>query len=159
MVTTEATLVRSPRRTSDHSYQLGAFPSYRQAERVMERLTDVGFPVERARVVSAGGHRADQASRHPSTGRVTVVGAGLGAWLGLLAGVIVALFVAGAQWPAMIGGGLAIGAAAGAALALAAHWATGHHPDFADATDRQRRYVVEVDSTHAVEAVQALDRS
>lgn len=57
--------------------------------------------------------------------RAASVGAGLGAWLGLLSGLVPALLLPGAPWLPMSLGGLLIGAVAGAALGFVTHWATG----------------------------------
>jgi hypothetical protein len=159
MSMTQADPSPSPARTTGHAYRLGTFSSHREAEQVVERLSDVGFPAGRARLVAIGPGHADPTWRRLTRRRVVAVGAGLGAWLGFLAGLALAIFVAGAQWLTILSGGLAIGAAAGAVLAFAAHWATGKHPDFSGAAGRSQRYAVEVDRAHAVEAVQALHRS
>ena len=159
MNTPMATLIHTKDRTADHVYRLGEFGPYREAEQVVDRLTDVGFPVERVRVVHAGLYGAEQAGRL-TVGRATLVGAGLGAWLGLIAGVVVALFLAGAPWLTLLLGGLLIGAAIGAVLGVLTYWATDWRDALPGATRRPKKaYAVEVDRTHAAAAVQALDRS
>jgi hypothetical protein len=159
VVTTEATLIHSPPRTADQVHRLGEFALYREAEQVLERLSDVGFPVERARIVDSAVHRVDQMARRFTMRRATSLGAGLGAWLGLSAGLTQAILVAGVVWTVVVGA-LLMGAAAGALLGFVFYWATSWPFDVAHPTGRPaRRYAVEVDRTHAVEAVQALDRS
>ncbi|WP_225260287.1 general stress protein [Jidongwangia harbinensis] len=147
-------------RTDDHVYRLGEFMSYRDAERVVDRLSDVGFPVERVRIVGTGLHSVEQVMGRLTKTRSTLLGAALGAWLGMLTGLLLGLFVAGAAWPAMTLGGLLIGAAAGAVVGFVNHWATDGRRDFASTTAMHaQKYAVEVDSAHAVEAVRALDRN
>jgi hypothetical protein len=159
MVTT-ATLIHSTYRTDAHAYRLGEFASYREAEQVVDRLSDVGFPVERVRIVGTGLHSVEQVMGRFTTIRSTLLGAALGAWLGMLTGLVLGLFVAGAAWLSMLLGGLLIGAVFGAVAGFINHWATDGRRDFASTTAMQaERYAVEVDSAHAVEAVRALDRS
>jgi hypothetical protein len=160
MVTTKATLIHGTYHTDDHVYRLGEFTSYREAEHMVDRLSDVGFPVERVRIVGAGLQSVEQVMGRLTKGRATLIGAGLGAWLGLLAGLLVGLFVAGAAWLTVLLGGLLIGAAFGVVFGFIAHWATDGRRDFASTTGLQaQRYAVEVDSDHAAEALQALDRT
>lgn len=54
-----------------------------------------------------------------------LLGAALGAWLGLLTGTLLSLFVAGAAWLTTVLGGLIAGAAVGALAGLGNHWVTG----------------------------------
>jgi hypothetical protein len=158
VVTTEATLIHSTPRTAGQVHRLGEFASYREAEQVLERLSDVGFPVERARIVDPAVHTVDQTARRFTMGRATSLGAGLGAWLGLSAGLTQAILVAGVAWTVLVGA-LLMGAAAGALLGFVFYWATSWPFDVAHTGRPAQRYAVEVDRTHAVEAVQALDRS
>ncbi|GIE28546.1 hypothetical protein Ait01nite_015910 [Actinoplanes italicus] len=69
--------------------------------------------------------RGTTASRHPAwpTGRASLIGAGLGGWLGLLTGLILALLPGAPQAAALLGGPL-VGAAIGAMVGLLVHWAT-----------------------------------
>ena len=131
----------------------------REAEQVVDRLTDVGSPAERVRVVRTGLHGAEQAERL-TMGRTTLIGAGLGAWLGLVAGVVVAVFLAGAPWLTLLLGGPVIGAAIGTVFGLITYGATDRRHALAGNTRRPAdAHAVEDDRVHAVEAVQALDRS
>ena len=158
MGTTGATVIAHS--IGDRAYRLGEFTSYRDAEKMVDRLSDVGFPVERVRIVGAGLQTVERVTGRAATGQATLIGAGLGGWLGLVTGLVLALFVAGPAWPAVLVGGPLIGAAAGAVMGLLAHWATDGRRDFAGTTVLQaQRHAVEVDRSHAVEAVQALDRS
>jgi hypothetical protein len=65
------------------------------------------------------------ASRPPPTGtrRAALVGAGLGGWLGLLIGLVLALLPGAPHAAALLGGPL-MGATAGAVMGLLVHWAT-----------------------------------
>ena len=80
--------------------------------------------------------------------------------VGLVAGVVVTVFLAGASWLTLLLGGLLIGAAIGAVFGLITYWATDWRHGFVGTTDRPaQRHAVEVDRAHAIEAVQVLDQS
>jgi hypothetical protein len=160
MVTATATLIRSTYGTEAHVHRLGEFTSYREAERLVDRLSDVGFPVERVRIVGTGLRSVEKVTGRMTKGRATLIGAALGAWLGMLTGLVLGVFLPGVLWLTALLGGLAIGASFGAAFGFITHWATDGRRDFASTTGLQaQRYAVEVDSAHAAEAVQALDQS
>jgi hypothetical protein len=142
MVTTEAALKHSKYGADDPVYRLGEFTSYREAEHMVSRLSDVGFPVVRVRIVGAGMQNVEQPTGRLAKVRATLIGAGLGAWLGLVTGLVTGLLLAlsgaGLVWlTAMLGGPL-IGAAFGAALGFITHWATDGRRDSASTTDLRR---------------------
>jgi hypothetical protein len=160
MVTAEATLIHGTHQTGEHVYRLGEFGSYREAEQMVDRLADVGFPVEHVHLADTGSQSVERMTGRMTNGRATLLGAGLGGWLGLLAGIVLAVSVAGGAWPIVLMGGPLIGAAAGAAMGFITHSATDGRRDSAGTTTLQpRRYAVEVNIAHAAEAVQALNRS
>ncbi|MEV4703194.1 general stress protein [Actinoplanes sp. NPDC049316] len=151
-----ATLLHSVDRTD--VYRLGEFTTYHEAERMVDRLSDAGFPVERARIVGTGLHSVEQVAGRLTGGRAALFGAALGAWLGMLTGLVLGLFLPVAWLPTLLTG-LVTGAAAGAALGFVTHWATDGRRDFASTTAlRARRYAVEVAGTHAPQALRALER-
>jgi len=158
MVTARATLIHSTHRTDDHVFRLGEFSSYGAAEAMVDRLSDAGFPVERVRIVGAGLHSVEQVTGRLTMVRAALIGVGLGAWLGMLTGLVLGVFVAGPAWLTVTLGGLLSGAFFGALVGLVTHWATDGRRDFVSTTAlRARRYAVEVDSAHAAEAVRTLD--
>jgi hypothetical protein len=143
MVTTEAALNHRKYGADDPVHRLGEFTSYREAEHMVGRLSDVGFPIVRVRIVGAGMHSVEQPARRLAKVRATLIGAGLGAWLGLVTGLVTGLLLAlsgaGLVWlTAMLGGPL-IGAAFGAALGFITHWATDGRRDSASTTDLRAR--------------------
>ena len=130
---------------TDEVRRLGEFATYRDAERMVDGLSDAGFPVERVRIVGIG-----PSSVEPERGRVTgmragFLGAALGAWLGMLAGLLLALFLPTVAWLPMLLGGVLVGAAAGAGIGLLTYSGTDRRRDFAGTTRPQaQRYAVEV---------------
>jgi hypothetical protein len=160
MVTAEATLTRGTHQTGESIYQLGEFHSYREAVRVVDRLSGAGIPVEQVRVVELRPRSVEQMTGGLTTVRAMLLGAGLGGWLGILTGLVLALSVAGSAWVSVLLGGLLIGAFLGGLVGLVIHRATDGRRDFAATTGlRAQRYTVEVDRGHAAEAVQVLGRT
>jgi hypothetical protein len=151
-----ATLHHSTDRT-DVS-RLGEFTTYAEAERMVDRLSDAGFPVERVRIVGTGLHSVEQVMGRFTGGRATLFGAALGSWLGMLTGLALGLFLP-LTWLLTLVSGLVTGAVAGAALGYLTHWAGDGRRDFTSTTAlRARQYAVEVADTHAPQALRALER-
>lgn len=71
------------------------FSDYAQAQALVDRLSDAGFPVEHVQIVGTGIRTVEQLTRRMTTGRAALYGAGRGAWLGLLIGLLLGLFAAG----------------------------------------------------------------
>ncbi|MFC7530017.1 hypothetical protein [Actinoplanes sp. GCM10030250] len=151
---TNATLIHDTDRSVDGSYRLGEFSSYPDAARLVLRLFDAGFPVLHVRIIDVGPHRAEP-SGHVAEGRAGLIGAGLGAWLGMLTGLVLVLVLTGVAWLDVLLGAVLIGSVAGGVMGLIIHWGTDGRGD----REKPRRYVVEVDSAHTEDAVDALGRA
>ncbi|MFT7834727.1 glycine zipper family protein [Saccharothrix sp. BKS2] len=139
---------------------LGSYREYADAERVVDRLSDAGFPVEHTAIVGRGLNSVEQV-----TGRLTTLGAAgrsalSGAVLGALFGWIFGLF----NWvDPVISGlllafyGLLFGAALGAVLGLVGHSLTGGRRDFSSISAmRADSYEVLVSAHLADEAARLL---
>jgi hypothetical protein len=159
MATAEATLIHGTQQAGEHRYRLGEFDSYHEAEGTVGRLCDDGFPIERVRIAGIGPHSAEQVMGRLRTARAVLLGAGLGAWLGVLTGLVLALSVAGPAWLSVLMGGLLAGAFAGGLVGFLTHWATDGRRDFHGTGLRAQRYTVEVDWVHAAEAYRVLNRT
>jgi hypothetical protein len=131
MVTAEATLTRGTYQTTEDSYPLGEFDSFRGAEKMVDRLSDAEFPVEQVRIVVVESRSVEQVTERLTTARAMLIGAGLGGWLGMLTGLVLALSVAGPAWLSVLLGGLLIGAVLGGLVGFLTHWATNGRGDFA----------------------------
>lgn len=157
---TRAALPRRVYRSDDDVYQLGEFLSDRDAERMVDRLSDAGFPVERVTVVGTELRSVEQVTGRLTGRRASLLGAALGGWLGMVTGLLSGLLIPGAVWLDMFVGGLLIGASAGALVGFITHWATDGRRDLASRTRLEARwYAVEVDSAYVAEARRVLDRS
>jgi hypothetical protein len=109
---------------------VASYTSYDQAQRAVDHLSDNGFPVENADIIGSDLRLVEHVTGRLTTGRATLAGAGSGAWLGVLFGLLVGLFTTGPTWLGLLLGGLVIGAVWGALFGFFAQWATGGRRDF-----------------------------
>lgn len=70
---------------------VASYPTYEQAQRAVERLTNRDYPIEGISIVGADLRMVEMVTGRLSTARAAVAGAASGAWLGLLVGIIVSL--------------------------------------------------------------------
>lgn len=139
--------------------RLASFTDYLGAQRLVDRMSDDGFPVEHVRIVGDGVRTVEQVTGRMTKGRAALVGAGSGAWFGLLIGLLLGLFAFGpTAWITILLLSLLIGALWGAVFGFAAHWATRGQRDFSSVqTLRAQRYDVYVDTSHAAQAAAYVD--
>jgi uncharacterized membrane protein len=136
------------------SQQLVAtFPDYVDAQRLVDRMSDDGFPVEHTRIVGDGVRMVEQVTGRLTRERAAGTGAVSGAWFGLLIGLLIGLFVPGPAMLWLLLVGLLVGALWGAVYGVLAHLAGRGQRDFASVLTLQaERYDVYVDATHAARA-------
>jgi hypothetical protein len=132
---------------------LREFDTYEQAQHLVDRLSDAGFPVERVRIVGTGIRTVEQVTGRMTKGRAAAGGAGGGAWFGLLVGLLLSVFTIGPGWLLVLVGSTLVGAVWGAFFGFVAHWATRGRRDFSSVRGLEAaRYSVEVDEAHVAEA-------
>jgi hypothetical protein len=139
---------------------IGVFTDYADAERAVDRLSDLGFPVERVAIIGDDLRMVEQV-----TGRLNYGGAALkGAWSGALPGVLIGwLFGLFDLINPLVASvvlafyGLIIGAVIGAVVGLVGHALQRGRRDF-DAVTMMvpRRFEVVVDEDVADEAARLL---
>src|SRR3954452_13252833 len=95
---------------------LARVATYEEAERLVDRLSDAGFPVERVRIVGVDLYSVEQVTGRMTIGRAALAGAATGAGFGLLVGFLFGVFSVSAGWPLMLLGGAVVGLSWGAAL-------------------------------------------
>ena len=145
---------RSARRT------VASYPSYADAERAVDRLADLDFPVERVAIIGQDLETVEQVTGKLDYPTVAWRGAVSGAVPGALLGWIFGLFdwadpLVSALLLALYG--LLIGAVIGAVIAMILYALQGGRRDFASVTVmRPRRYEVVVDDDVADQAVRLL---
>lgn len=132
---------------------LGSYPTYPEAQAVVDRLSDDGFEVQHLRILGHGITSVEQVTGRMTVGRAALAGAGTGAWLGLLVALLLGLFTPAIAWFSLIIAGLLFGALWGALLGAVAQWATRGRRDFRSAqTMVAQSYEVLVTSDRAAEA-------
>jgi uncharacterized membrane protein len=109
---------------------IASYPSYAQAQRAVDYLSDSSFPVEQTAIVGRDLSLVEQVTGRMTTARATLLGAASGAWFGLFIGLFIGLFAIGPVWLSLIVAGLVIGAIWGAIFGFFAHWATRGQRDF-----------------------------
>jgi hypothetical protein len=151
----------TPAGSADEQIVVASLPTYAEAERVVDYLSDQRFPVQRVAIVGRG-----LSSFERITGRLTIWRAAgqsalYGAVLGALFGWLFGLF----DWVNPVISGLLLalygaifGAVAGGVLGLLGHALTGGRRDFSSVPGvRAERYDVLVDAEVAPLAIQLLD--
>uniref|UniRef100_UPI0039C000B1 general stress protein n=1 Tax=Lentzea alba TaxID=2714351 RepID=UPI0039C000B1 len=132
---------------------LASFSDYAEAQRLVDRMSDDGFPVESVRIVGEGVRTVEQVTGRMTRGRAAAAGAASGAWFGVLIGLLFGLFTAGAAWVWMLLISLLIGAFWGGVFGFVAHWSTRGRRDFSSVMTLQaQRYEVHVDRAQAAQA-------
>ncbi|GAB2809066.1 YflT domain-containing protein [Lentzea nigeriaca] len=132
---------------------LASFSDYVEAQRLVDRMSDDGFPVESVRIVGEGVRTVEQVTGRMTRGRAAAMGAASGAWFGVLVGLLFGLFTAGAAWMWLLLVSLAIGAFWGGVFGFVAHWSTRGQRDFSSVMTLQaQRYEVHVDKEQAARA-------
>ncbi|MDT2003939.1 hypothetical protein FXW78_02275 [Rhodococcus opacus] len=138
---------------------LREYDTYAEAQRLVDRLSDDGFPVEHVRIVGDGLHSVEQVTGRMTKGRATLYGAGGGAWFGLLIGLLFSIFPTDSDMLVALLGSLAIGTFWGAVFGFVAHWATGGDRDFSSVSRLlATRYTVHVDADYFDDARKIADR-
>ena len=136
---------------------VASYPTYKQAQRAVDHLSDSGFPVDQAAIVGRDLRLVEQVLGRLTKTRATAMGAASGAWFGLFVGTLITLFVVGPEWIAVTLTAVIIGAIWGAIFGFVAHWTTRGERDFASASAVvAERYDVTVTDAHAQRAAQLL---
>ncbi|AAZ55302.1 hypothetical protein Tfu_1264 [Thermobifida fusca YX] len=133
--------------------RIASYATYAEAQRLVDRMSDRGFPVEHVRIIGDGVRTVEQVTGRMTKVKAALAGAGTGAWLGLFVGLLFGLFAIGPAWFWVILVSVAIGALWGAVFGFAAHWATRGQRDFSSVQSLQaERYDVYVNAMHAAQA-------
>ena len=125
-LTPEAAVAAASSRT-----KIATYPTYAQAQRAVDFLSDRKFPVEHLSIVGNNLRTIETITGRLTWGRVAGMGATAGAWFGLLIGLFLAAF-ADHSVPllGLLLWGLVWGAIAGLIFALISYAFTGGRRDF-----------------------------
>jgi hypothetical protein len=133
---------------------LATFPTYAGAEKLVDTLSDKGFPVQHTRIVGSGLRSVEQVTGRVTAGRAATAGAASGAWFGLLIGLLIGAFSDNSNWFGSIVSSVVMGAVWFALFAFLAHRATGGRHDFSSTKAFEAEsYEVYVDQDRADDAV------
>jgi hypothetical protein len=109
---------------------VASFPTYEEAQSVVDRLSDDMFPVENLDIVGSDLRLVERVTGRLTKGRAAAAGAASGAWFGLFIGLLIGMFSDGSSWLGVVLTGVAIGAVWGAVFGYAGHAATRGQRDF-----------------------------
>jgi hypothetical protein len=110
---------------------LGSYPTYLEAQRVVDHLSDNRFSVEHVAIVGVDLRLVESVTGRLDNWRATLAGAGGGAWFGLLIGLFLGLFSGSStSFLAVVLWGVVWGAIAGAVFGLVGYLMTGGTRDF-----------------------------
>lgn len=136
---------------------LATVEDYAEAQRLVDRLSDAGFPVTGVAIVGSDLRLVETVTGRLTVGRAALLGAGGGAWWGLFVGLLFALFTEPTDWSVALWG-LAAGALFGAVFGALAHSVTGGRRDFASVQGLvARRFDITVPADALLRAQHLLD--
>jgi hypothetical protein len=136
---------------------LAVYDKYEDAQKAVDYLSDQEFPVQNCMIVGTDLKQVERITGRLTNGRVAGLGALSGVWLGLFVGLIFSLFDTNANVLPMMLSTALLGAAFGAAWALAGFIATRGQRDFSSVTAVvATRYEVLVEHKHLLKAQEVL---
>ena len=136
---------------------IARFSDYASAQAAVDRLSDAGFAVERVAIVGLDVRVVEHVLGRLTGGKAALRGAGVGAWFGVLLGLLFGLFAPGFGWLAIMIISVVSGAGWGALLYFLGHLAKGGRRDFDSLeTLEAGHYEVQVEAPYAAEAARLL---
>lgn len=133
--------------------KIAGFPTYLEAQKLVDKMSDDGFPVQYVRIVGDDLRLVEHVTGRMTMWKAALMGAAGGAWFGLFIGLLFGLFTAGYAWIEVVLTALIVGAVAGGVFGLVGHWMTRGQRDFSSfQTLEAARYDVYVDAAHGAEA-------
>jgi hypothetical protein len=110
---------------------VASYPTYAEAQRAVDFLSDQRFAVENLGIVGRDLKMVETVTGRLTYGRAAVGGLGTGAWFGVLVGLLLGLFANGtSSWLTVMLFGLIYGAIFGTLFGLVAYALTGGRRDF-----------------------------
>ncbi|KGN39416.1 general stress protein [Knoellia subterranea] len=118
----------------EYPMSLGVHDTYASAQKAVDYLSDHDFPVQNLLIVGTDLKQLERVTGRLTRGRILLGGLLSGAWLGLLIGMIFALFdTSGFSWTSVVAT-VIFGAVFGAIWALVGYSFTGGQRDFTSIT-------------------------
>jgi hypothetical protein len=114
---------------------IATFSNYAEAQRAVDYLSDQKFPVENVAIVGSNLKMVEQVLGRLTWGRAALNGLAMGAWFGMLIGLLLGLFAQSARgWFALLLWGLFYGALFGLVFGLISYAFSGGQRDFISAS-------------------------
>lgn len=134
----------------EYPMSLGVHETYASAQKVVDYLSDHEFPVENVLIVGTDLKQLERVTGRLTRSRILLGGLLSGAWLGLLIGLIFALFdTSGFSWTSVLAT-VVFGSVFGAIWALVGYSLTGGQRDFTSVTQVvATKYEVLTEHKHA----------
>ncbi|MGC5167156.1 general stress protein [Luteimicrobium sp. DT211] len=109
--------------------EIARYPTYLEAQKAVDFLSDKHFAVENVTIVGEGLQAVERITGRLTYSRVAIAGLASGAWFGLFVGLLLSLF-GGGNPAATIVAAIGIGAAFGVLFGLISYALTGNQRDF-----------------------------
>ncbi|MEU7747795.1 general stress protein [Nonomuraea sp. NPDC049158] len=152
----------SPGPITANRVPVASYPTYAEAEKAVDFLSDHGFPVQGTLIVGVGLRSIERVVSRMTYLRAAGLGAASGAWFGVLIGLFLGIFFA-PRPSAMVGlllWGLLWGLVAGAIYGLISHSVHGGRRDFVSESGLVAdKYDVLVESDHVARAQELLGKT
>ena len=134
--------------------------SFDEAERAVDALSDLRFPVGRVAIVGIGLRSVEQVLGRVTTWRAALAGTGQGALIGLFVGLLFSLFFTGPEFFGVLAYTVLTTAVFGGVFGAIAHALQGGRRDFASVGGVYAdRFELQVDAEVADEARRLLDHA
>ena len=139
---------------------IARYESYGEAERAVDALSAMRFPVARVAIVGIGLRSVEQVVGRVTTWRAALYGSGQAALIGLFVGVLFSLFFTGPEFFAILAYSVVVTAVFGGVFGTIAHALQGGRRDFASVGGVYAdRVELQVDAEVADEARRLLDEA
>lgn len=133
---------------------IATYADYSDAQRLVDHLSDKGFPVQSVQIIGRGLHSVEQVVGRMTTARAALSGLVSGALLGVLFGALLGIFIEDVDWWKPLLVGAAFGALWGAITGAIGHAVTKGKRDFASVQSMKAdRYEVHVAPDKAQQAI------
>lgn len=110
--------------------QIARYPTYLEAQKAVDHLSDKEFPVQHVTIVGTDLQMVERVTGRLTYSRVALAGLASGAWFGLFVGLLLSLFASEGSPTLPILPAIAIGAAFGILFSVISYALTGGKRDF-----------------------------
>jgi len=116
--------------TPPQGEQIAAYPTYLEAQKAVDHLSDSAFAVQNVTIVGTDLKMVERVTGRLTYSRVAIAGLASGAWFGLFVGLLLSLFAPADSAGVAILPAVAIGAAFGILFSVISYAFTGGRRDF-----------------------------